>query len=428
MTAEQEEQPLTPKPVSASRVVMSELMLPTDANPTGNVHGGVIMKLVDTAAAVAAQKHCRRRVVTARIDSLNFLQPVYVGNLVTLKASVNAVGRTSMEIGVRVEAENLRTGEISHVASAYLVFVALDEAGQPTPVPPLIAETEEERRRMSEAKLRREHRLRGEEAVRALRSGSPRRRAMHLPPGRQALAIGHRGAAGHAPENTRASFERAIQFGVDFVEMDVHQTKDGQLVVIHDHALERTTNGRGLVHEKRLAELRELDAGAWYGVEFVGQRLPTLDEALQWVRGRTRVSIEIKHGPIYYAGIEEQVVALLEQHGMASDAIVISFDHASVRRIRELSDDIATGVLYAARPIDPVSLAIAAGADALLPNWSLLTRDDVDAAHRAGLAIVPWTINEPAVMRRVLALGVDGITTDYPDRLIPLVSRQDEAS
>lgn len=135
---------------------MSKSMLPSDANPWGNVHGGEIMKLIDEAAGAAAQRHARSRVVTARIDELSFLAPVFVGDLVTARASVNEVGRTSMEIGVRVEAENTMTGKVVHVASAYLVFVAIDAEGRPAPIPPLEPETDDERRRMAAAKVRRQ--------------------------------------------------------------------------------------------------------------------------------------------------------------------------------------------------------------------------------------------------------------------------------
>jgi uncharacterized protein (TIGR00369 family) len=148
-----------PKTVAGSKTIMSRTMLPSDANPYGNVHGGEVMKLIDAVAGAAATRHARTRVVTARIDELSFLAPVYVGHLVTAKASVNHVGRTSMEIGVRVEAEDLLTGEVVHVASAYLVFVATDDRGQPVPLPPLVAETEDERRRMKAAETRRALRL-----------------------------------------------------------------------------------------------------------------------------------------------------------------------------------------------------------------------------------------------------------------------------
>lgn len=146
--------------VSDSRTVVSQLMLPEDANPTGNVHGGTIMKLVDTVGGVVAIRHCRQLVATARMDEMSFLHPVFVGDLVTLKASINDVGRTSMEVGVRVEAENLRTGQVRHTSSAYLVYVALDEEHKPVEVPRLVAETEDECRRMAAARLRRAHRQR----------------------------------------------------------------------------------------------------------------------------------------------------------------------------------------------------------------------------------------------------------------------------
>lgn len=146
--------------VRESSTVVSQLMLPSDANLAGNVHGGTIMKLVDTVGGVVAMRHCRQRVVTARMDEMSFLHPVYVGDLVTLKSSINNVGRTSMEVGVRVESENLRTGKVVHTSSAYLVYVALDSEGRPAEVPALTAETEDEKRRMEAAKVRRKRRER----------------------------------------------------------------------------------------------------------------------------------------------------------------------------------------------------------------------------------------------------------------------------
>ena len=150
---------MQPKPSSQSNVTMAVQMLPSDANPQGQVHGGTIMKLVDSAAAVAAHRHARSMVVTARMDEMSFLAPVEVGDLVTLRASVNAVWRTSMEVGVRVETENLLTGEVRHTATAYLVLVAVDEERRPREVPPLLAETEEQAKRMADAQTRRAHRL-----------------------------------------------------------------------------------------------------------------------------------------------------------------------------------------------------------------------------------------------------------------------------
>ncbi len=147
------------KKIKDSSVSIAQVMIPQDANPSGNVHGGVIMKLIDTAAGVVASRHARGNTVTASIDRLDFHYPVYVGDLLFFRASLNLVGRTSMEVGVRVESENLFTGEVRHTASAYLTFVSLDAKGRPKTVPPLVLETEEEIRRNREAMKRREMRL-----------------------------------------------------------------------------------------------------------------------------------------------------------------------------------------------------------------------------------------------------------------------------
>ncbi len=148
------------KRVRESSVLTAQVMNPQDANPAGNVHGGVIMKLIDTAAGAAAIKHSRANCVTASIDRLDFHNPVFVGDLVTLRASLNYAGKSSMEIGVRVESQNLFTGETRHTVSAYMTFVALDKTGRPFAVPPLVLETPDEERRNREAQSRREARLR----------------------------------------------------------------------------------------------------------------------------------------------------------------------------------------------------------------------------------------------------------------------------
>ncbi len=144
---------------SETRVMLSQVMQPHDANFQGIIHGGTIVRLIDEAAGLAAYRYCRQRVVTAHIDSIDFHHPVQIGNLVMLRASVNYAGHTSMEIGVRVEAEDLTSGEITHTNSAYLVFVALDAEGRPAEVPRLLPETADERRRYDEAQERRARRL-----------------------------------------------------------------------------------------------------------------------------------------------------------------------------------------------------------------------------------------------------------------------------
>ena len=144
-----------PRPASASAVTLIRQMELTDANLLGNVHGGELMKLVDTAGGLAAIKHCGGPVVTVALDEMTFLEPVFVGDIVSVRAMVNDSGRTSLEVGVRVEAETLSTGRRVHTSSAYLVYVALDQRGRPRPVPPVVAEDEEQRLRQTEAKLRR---------------------------------------------------------------------------------------------------------------------------------------------------------------------------------------------------------------------------------------------------------------------------------
>jgi acyl-CoA hydrolase len=162
---------IEPRRVSESLAEVIRWMGITDANSAGYVHGGVVMRLCDEAAGIASIKHCRRRVVTAGMDRMTFMEPVHVGELLTFRASVNAVWRTSMEVGVRVEAEQVMTGERRHTNTAYLTMVALDENGRPTEVPDLIVESDVERRRESEAQTRRRNRLAERDEIARARGG-----------------------------------------------------------------------------------------------------------------------------------------------------------------------------------------------------------------------------------------------------------------
>ncbi|MDP8921806.1 MAG: glycerophosphodiester phosphodiesterase [Chloroflexota bacterium] len=239
----------------------------------------------------------------------------------------------------------------------------------------------------------------------------------HRSPGR-ARVFGHRGAMGYAPENTFASFTLALEQGVDAIELDVHLTADDAVVVIHDHRLERTTNGRGLVRAHTLAEIRALDAGRRFDLRFAGERVPTLAEVLDWARDRCALDIEIKGGPAPYPGIEARVVDLIHRHRMEDRTLVISFDHPTARRVKELAPEIATGVLYSGRSIDPTTLARAAGADALMPNWANVLTEDIERAHAAGLSVHPWATSEPDEIRSLLAMDVDSICSNHPDRVV----------
>lgn len=156
-----------PKPVRESVVETTELVLPGHTNPLGNIFGGRVMELVDITAGVAASRHARSAVVTVSMDELHFREPVRLGDILILKASVNYAGRTSMEVGVRVEREDPLTGERVHTSTAYVTFVALDASGKPHPVPPLLAETEDQRRRMQNAEIRRRERLRKRDLYRS---------------------------------------------------------------------------------------------------------------------------------------------------------------------------------------------------------------------------------------------------------------------
>lgn len=278
-------------------------------------------------------------------------------------------------------------------------------------------------------KLRRPNVLRGPgEPARVIgHRGAPG--SAGLPPSREARAAASAEEAGrYAPENTLASFERAVGMGADLIELDVHLSADNQVVVIHDETVDRTTTSSGDVAMLSLAELRTLDAGGWYAAAFSGQRIPTLDEVLAWARGRTRVAIEIKSGGHAQPGIEEKLVDLLAQHQMIEDVVVISFDHPTVARVKGLCPDVAIGLLYACRPVDAVALARQANADLLLPHWSYANAEDVAAAHSAGLGVAPWATSEPAILRWLLAIGVDAVGTNHPDRMRALVTSDDPST
>jgi glycerophosphoryl diester phosphodiesterase len=231
------------------------------------------------------------------------------------------------------------------------------------------------------------------------------------------LVIGHRGAMGYRPENTLPSFEHALALGADCVEFDVHLTRDGAAVVIHDDTVDRTTNGRGQVRDHTLAELKRLDAGSWFGPDYAGARIPTLDEVLDWARrGGMAVDIEIKYAPHDYSGIEDIVVDAVHYADMVDQTIVTSFDHGAVKRVGELDANLLLGVLYSVRPADAgVGLARLVGAQVLLPHVTFARADDVHAAHAVGLSVAPWTTSDPERIRALIAAGVDAICTNHPD-------------
>lgn len=232
-----------------------------------------------------------------------------------------------------------------------------------------------------------------------------------------AMIIGHRGAAGSAPENTLASMRWALAIGVDGVEFDVHRTRDGHLVVIHDATVDRTTDGTGRVADMTLDELRRLDAGGWRGDAFRGQQIPTLVELVEAVPAPTRLFLELKAGAHQYPGIEEELAQFLLAHGLVERTQVSSFDHQALLRLRLLLPALPTGMLYHCLPVDPVAMAKSCGANALHPHWAQVTAEQVAAAHQAGLVVNAWTVNSEEAIGRCRSLGVDGIISDHPERL-----------
>jgi glycerophosphoryl diester phosphodiesterase len=226
------------------------------------------------------------------------------------------------------------------------------------------------------------------------------------------LVLGHRGAMACAPENTMASFEEGLRQGADLLELDVHLCASGEVVVLHDERVDRTTDGTGEVASLTLSQLKALDAGSWFDEAFAGQRIPTLDEVLAWAHGRIPIVIEIKNGPNFYAGIEEQVVALIRKHDSVESSMVISFDHTCLPPVKVLCPAIPTGILYSARLADPVAAARAAQADSLRPVWPYVTAESVRQAHAAGLSVDPWGRGLDPV--RLRALGVDSVAADHP--------------
>lgn len=228
---------------------------------------------------------------------------------------------------------------------------------------------------------------------------------------RRPLVGGHRGNPAEHPENTLASFRSALELGVDMIECDVHLSADGELVVIHDHTLDRTTNASGLVAQRPLAALRELDAGD-------GERVPLLAEVCELARARVGLCIEIKQIPVPYPGLEEKLVATLRELDMVEQTAVISFHHGAVRRLKELEPALSVGVIEGARPIDPVALMRSAGAEIYSPHYGAMDPDLVERVHAAGGVVGTWTVDDAAAVAWCRVCGPDSIFTNRPREIL----------
>ena len=217
-----------------------------------------------------------------------------------------------------------------------------------------------------------------------------------------------------------AAFERAVQLGAGFIETDLHLTRDARFVAIHDATLERTTNGRGSVRDFTLAELRRLDAGKWFDRDYMGQRIPTLEEILEFARKNDVIFyLEVKYDAAW--GMHHSLMAELQKAENAARTIVISFDQSTLAALRRVDASIMMGFLADEPGTDYVKDTLELGARQLCPHTSLVNQELIERAHGADLQVATWTVDEVEEMRRVIAAGVDGIMTNFPDRLRALL-------
>jgi glycerophosphoryl diester phosphodiesterase len=231
------------------------------------------------------------------------------------------------------------------------------------------------------------------------------------------LIIAHRGASGHAPENTLAAYQRALQDGAGFIETDLHLTRDAQFVAIHDDALERTTNGSGRVQDWNLADLRKLDAGSWFSPQFAGERIPTLEEIFEFSRRHDMVFyLELKQkGSI---GIEHALVSALRDSGEIRRVVVLSFDPRVLETMVRSEPMLMTGFLYEGMLENPFARAVSSGVRQIAAREDLITPAFLAQARQHDLQVVAWTVNDPARIHSLQEIGVAGIISDFPDRLL----------
>ena len=221
--------------------------------------------------------------------------------------------------------------------------------------------------------------------------------------------IGHRGAAGHAPENTLKSFKKALELGVDMVELDVYVCASGELVVIHDDKVDRTTDGTGYVVEKTFEELRSLDAGD-------GEKIPTLAEVLDVIDQKVQVNIELK-GPGTAGPVSALIDEYVEKGWNHEDFLVSSFNHHEIKRFKKERPEVQIGALMTGIPLNFAAFAEKVGASFVGLCMEFINQEFVDDAHKRGLEVFVWTVNDLDDIQKIKDLGVDGIFSNFPDRL-----------
>lgn len=230
------------------------------------------------------------------------------------------------------------------------------------------------------------------------------------------LNIAHRGASGRFPENTLCAFAAAIAAGAGMCELDVQMTRDGVLMVIHDDTVDRTTDGKGAVAAMTLQEIQRLDAGVKFGARFRGERVPTLEEVFAFVDDRCGLNVELKA-----AGAEHKVCEVIRACRAGATALVSSFDWDALARVRHIAPDIRVGLLASQRPARLLGAASEMRADAINPGFEIVTEGLCIAAHARAIKVYTWTVDDAVIMRRLVAYGVDGIMTNFPERLAGLM-------
>jgi glycerophosphoryl diester phosphodiesterase len=241
------------------------------------------------------------------------------------------------------------------------------------------------------------------------------------------LMVAHRGFSGGAPENTMAAFKKAIEIGSDMIELDVHLSKDGEVVVIHDDTLNRTTDGKGKVVSYTLNELKQLDAGSWFGPQFSGERIPTLKEVLELTHGQVLLCIELKGGDLgqyTLKDLADRSLQEVEKAGMLSQVLFASFDLSAIERVREKDPGIPVALIYSKSWSSPREVTGGKAIPVLSFLGTVLTQTNVSKAQQQGIKVLVWTLNTEEQIEYFLNMGVDGIITNHPDRLIRILQKR----
>ncbi|WP_073340419.1 glycerophosphodiester phosphodiesterase [Clostridium grantii] len=228
----------------------------------------------------------------------------------------------------------------------------------------------------------------------------------------------HRGASGNYPENTMLAFEKAIEMGATGIETDVQMTKDGELVILHDEQLNRTTNGNGLLKDYSLKEIKKLDAGSWFSQDYSSCTIPTLKEFLELTsKTKLKINLELKSNIIQYPNIEEKVIDMIYKYNMDNKVILSGFNHYSMVKCKEISSNIKTGLLYMSGLYKPETYIKYVVADALHPYFYALNQDIITGIQKSGIMINTFTVNDEKYMKFFASAKVDGIITNYPEKL-----------